>query len=244
MKNILGLAVAVSSMFSATVVMAESANVSYNVGVVNEYAYRGISQSDNKPALSGGLDYTHPAGIYLGTWASTITWLKDTSVYSSSRIEIDVYGGYAATLGNGIGFDVGLLRYQYPGTRSPGAVSPNSTEVYAALNYKQFGVKYSQSVANLFGFADSKGSGYLDLYANVDIASGVKINLHYGKQTVTGNASADYADFKIGMTKDFGFASGALAYVKTSGNATDGAKGTSVEDWYKGRVLASVTKAF
>eukprot|EP01031_Cornospumella_fuschlensis_P016307 gene16307-19921_t len=31
--------------------------LSFNVGAVSEYRYRGISQSRLKPALQGGLDY-------------------------------------------------------------------------------------------------------------------------------------------------------------------------------------------
>jgi len=180
----------------------------------------------------------------LGAWASTISWLEDAAVYTRSAVELDLYGGYKTELAKETTLDVGVLRYQYPGTLAAGATSPNTTEVYAALNYKTYGVKYSRSVSNLFGFADSKGSGYLDVYANVDVAAGTQLNLHYGRQTVANLSGADYVDYKIGVTKDFGFASGSLAYLKTSGNATDAAKGTAFEDWYKGRVVASISKTF
>ncbi|MBV8034499.1 MAG: hypothetical protein JOY88_05450, partial [Pelomonas sp.] len=46
--------------------------LSFNVGVVSEYRYRGISQTRLKPALQGGIDYADPSGFYIGSWASTI----------------------------------------------------------------------------------------------------------------------------------------------------------------------------
>ncbi|MDO8455890.1 MAG: TorF family putative porin, partial [Burkholderiaceae bacterium] len=52
-------------------------SLSYNVGVVTDYRYRGISQSRLKPAVQGGIDFSHTSGLYVGTWASSIQWVKD-----------------------------------------------------------------------------------------------------------------------------------------------------------------------
>src|SRR4051812_44508232 len=54
--------------------------LSYNIGAVTEYRYRGISQSAREPALQGGIDFAHKSGWYVGTWASTIKWIKDSSI--------------------------------------------------------------------------------------------------------------------------------------------------------------------
>ena len=48
--------------------------LSFNVGAVTDYRYRGISQSRLDPALQGGADFAHKSGFYVGTWASTIKW--------------------------------------------------------------------------------------------------------------------------------------------------------------------------
>lgn len=248
-KTILAAAVlsalgAASNAVAQTAAPASAHTVAYNVGLASEYSYRGISQSDNKPALSAGADYSHASGFYLGTWASTITWLEDTAAYDKSKVELDLYGGFKKEVAKDTTVDLGVLKYVYPGDKVAGVVHPNTTELYAALNYKTYGIKYSHSVTNLFGLADSKNSQYLDLYANIDIAEGTQLNLHYGKQNVKNSSVSDYADYKIGVTKDFGFASGSLAYVKTTGDATDAAKGTALEDWFDGRVIASITKTF
>ena len=220
--------------------------IGYNVGLASEYAYRGISQSDNKPAVSAGVDYSHASGVYLGAWASSISWLEDAGVYSKSKVELDVYGGFKKELMTDLLLDIGALRYQYPGTKFAGMLTANTTELYGAVNYKFASLKYSQSTTNLFGVADSKGSSYLELNANVDLVEGLQLNLHAGKQkvkNVTGNAF-DYTDYKVGVSKDFGIVAASLAYIKTSGNATDAAKGTVYEDWYKGRAVLTVSKTF
>ena len=246
------LAVALLSAFGASSAAfaadapASPHTVSFNVGLASEYSYRGISQSDNDPALSAGADYSHASGLYLGTWVSSISWLEDAGVYTDSKVEWDIYGGYKFEVAKDLVIDLGVLRYEYPGDKVDGAVSPNTTELYGALNYKFASLKYSQSTTNLFGFADSKKSGYLELNANLDVAEGLQLNLHVGKQTVknVANDAADYTDYKVGLTKDFGFVAASLAYVGTSGNAKDAAEGTVFEDWYKGRGVLTVSKTF
>src|SRR6476620_2710499 len=81
----LKLVVLLSSLAASGVVMAQATapkapepdyTLAYNVGAVTDYRYRGISQSRERPALQGGIDFTHKSGFYLGTWASTIQWIK------------------------------------------------------------------------------------------------------------------------------------------------------------------------
>jgi uncharacterized protein (TIGR02001 family) len=174
-------------------------SVSFNVGATSDYRYRGISQSRRKPAVSAGVDYSHASGLYVGTWLSSIKWIKDAG--GDSSLEWDVYGGYKGTAGP-LGYDVGVLRYQYPNNSL--AVSANTTELYGALSYSVFTAKYSHSVTNLFGFDDSKHSGYLDLSANLDLGNGWSVVPHVGRQWVRHNSDFSYTDYAITVNKDFG----------------------------------------
>ena len=81
-----------------------------NVGLVSDYAYRGWSQTDERPALQGGFDYAHDSGLYAGVWGSNVSWLSDANTDVSNSLELDLYGGYKGTVG-AIGYDVGLLQY-------------------------------------------------------------------------------------------------------------------------------------
>jgi uncharacterized protein (TIGR02001 family) len=184
--------------------------VSFNAAVTSDYRYRGYSQSRLKPALQGGADYTHnPSGFYVGTWASTIKWVKD--VGGDSDIEWDIYAGKRGELAPGVTYDVGGLGYVYPSNDlKPDA---NTFEVYGQVGYGPAYFKYSHSTTNLFGTADSKNSGYFDLGANIEVGAGLVLNLHAGRQRVAHNSFYSYNDYKVGVTKDLGFASVALAVI-------------------------------
>jgi uncharacterized protein (TIGR02001 family) len=191
--------------------------LSYNAALVSDYRYRGISQSRLDPALQGGADYTHtPTGLYAGTWLSTIKWTSDLG--GDGHVEMDLYGGKRGDLGNGLSYDAGGLYYFYP----QNGLGPNANtfELYGQLGYGPAYVKYSHSTTNLFGTPDSKHSGYLDIGANVDTGwMGTTLVLHAGRQQVQHNDGLSYTDYKIGVTRDFGVAVGALAWIKTTTEA-------------------------
>ena len=174
-------------------------SLGFNLGLASDYRYRGISQSRLRPAVSAGADYSHASGLYAGVWLSSIRWIRDGG--GDAEAELDLYAGYKGSAGP-IGYDVGLLRYQYPRARL--AVSPDTTELYGALTYGVFTAKYSHAVTNLFGFADSKGSGYLDLSANVELGDGWSLVPHVGRQWVRRNSASSYTDYAITLNKDFG----------------------------------------
>ncbi|GAB3442078.1 TorF family putative porin [Massilia solisilvae] len=213
--------------------------VSYNAAVVSDYRYRGISQSRLDPALQGGADYTHtPTGLYAGTWLSTIHWTGDLG--GSGSVEWDLYGGKRGELGGGVSYDVGGLYYFYPNN----GLHPNANtfELYGQLGYGPGYLKYSRSLTNLFGTADSKQSGYWDLGANIDTGwQAVTLQLHVGRQQVHNNDALSYTDYKVGLARDFGWATVGLAWVKTNTSAYVAPDGRSLG---RSGVVASLTKTF
>jgi uncharacterized protein (TIGR02001 family) len=212
--------------------------VSYNAALTSDYRYRGLSQSRLDPALQGGADYVHnPTGFYAGTWLSTIKWTKDLG--GDGNIEWDIYGGKRGNLSADVTYDVGGLYYFYPNN----GLGPNANtfELYGQLGYGPAYVKYSHSLTNLFGTADSKGSGYLDVGANVDAGNGFTVNLHIGRQEVRHNDAFSYTDYKVGVTKDLGVCSVSLAYIKAN---TSGYLSPSGENLGKSAALLSVSKTF
>jgi uncharacterized protein (TIGR02001 family) len=192
--------------------------LSYNIGVVTDYRYRAISQSRLKPALQGGADYAFESGAYVGTWASTISWIKDAGKIAgvdtgSVPLEIDLYGGYKGEITKGVAYDVGGLYYLYAGNKYdkiPGASKADTFEVYGAVTYGIFTAKLSYSLTNLFGTgggsgADkSTGSTYLDLSANYDAGDGWTITPHVGRQQITHYNVYSYTDYGLTVAKDMG----------------------------------------
>ncbi|HEX2530680.1 MAG TPA: TorF family putative porin [Burkholderiaceae bacterium] len=243
MKNAISAAVLAVAL-AGGVAQAEDVkpvhDLSFNVAAVSDYRYRGISQTRLEPALQGGADYTHnPTGFYAGTWLSTIKWVEDAS--GSGEVEWDLYGGKRGEIGQDIAYDVGVLSYVYPSNGLH--PSANTTELYGQLGYGSAYIKYSHAVTDLFGFADSKNSGYLDIGANVELTAGLVLNLHVGRQTVKNNSAFSYTDWKAGLTRDFGVLTGSIVAVGTS---TDHYMGPApgAKNLGKTALVLSVSKTF
>jgi len=113
----------------------EASPITANVTVVNDYRYRGMTQSNYKPAIQGGFDYAHESGFYIGNWNSSISWISDgypkgttnstgqnltPNTGPSAPIEMDFYAGFKKELiGEGFASDLGLLQYYYPMANAP-----------------------------------------------------------------------------------------------------------------------------
>jgi len=211
-NTILGLAAALAvSALPAVAHAEESSPLSFNIGAVSDYRFRGISQTRFDPALQGGVDYALPGGFYIGAWGSTIRWIKDAGKIAgidtgSAPVEIDLYGGYKGEIQKDFTYDVGLLQYYYPSNHLsdiPNVYNPNTLEVYGALTYGPATVKYSHSITRLFGTQSSKGSGYLEVAATFDVGYGVSLTPHIGYQKVRHNSDFSYTDYSLTAAKDW-----------------------------------------
>ncbi len=242
---------AMTAMFAGHSAHAEQANsdhdVSFNAAVTSDYRFRGISQTRLQPALQGGADYiNNPSGFYAGAWLSSVKWIKDGG--GNGSVEVDVYGGKRGEITKDVAYDIGVLTYVYPSNNlNPSA---NTTELYAQLGLGPAYIKYSHSITNLFGFSDSKGSGYLDAGLNLEMGEGYILNLHAGHQTIEGsngvvdNSRYTYTDWKVGLTKDFGIATGAIAVIGTNADRTAYASPVNAKFMGKTALVLTVSKSF
>ena len=254
-KPLVALAVIFVTAALPSISQAQSDPASFNASLVSDYRYRGISQTRLAPALQGGADYAPPAGWYVGTWASTIKWIKDAG--GDANVEIDIYGGYKGEIAKDVGYDVGLLQYVYPGARTAtwdaSYKNPNTTELYAAVTFGPATAKVSYALTNLFGNFDfsndkkSSGSYYLDLSASFEVGGGVTLAPHIGYQEVKNIAKASYTDLALTASKDF---SGFLLSIGIVGTDADetfyvpGAQANSTQFLGKTAVVASVKYTF
>lgn len=230
---------------------ASSFTPSSNVSIVSNYLYRGISQTGANPALQGGFDLAHASGAYVGVWGSSISWLSDAGVASNAGTEFDTYLGYKGTAGD-VGYDVGYLRYNYPGTYGAGVVKADTDEIYAALTYSIVTAKVSYSLGDTFGVAKAQGTTYAELNASYALGeSGYTLGAHYGMQAFKGETAdaakaagndLTYSDYKVSVTKDFsGYVLG-LAYSGT--NADESAYTVLDKNLGKNAAVLSLSRAF
>ena len=225
---VLGALAAPLFVFAADAAPASDFTAAYNVGLFSQYIFRGLTQTNNKPALQGGFDVNHKSGLYIGGWASNVSWLRDNAneavgpVYQSGgSLEIDLYGGFKTDV-KGVGIDIGALQYYYPGALNKAVYDKaNTTELYGALSYGWLQAKVSSVVSKdawAFGKKynagtngdDERGTYYAELNANIPLAdTGITALIHVGRQefnqakSLPTNPEASYTDWKLGLTKGF-----------------------------------------
>ena len=229
-KLVLALLATSSAAFAQTAPAAAAPEVTYNVGVVSQYRYRGLAQTKGDPALQGGVDYANANGFYAGAWGSTIKWIKDakpdTGVSAAKgAVELDMYAGYKFEAA-GLGYDVGYLRYEYIGNTykdaSTANVNANTDEAYGAVTYGPATLKYSYAFSDLFGYMNSRGSEYWDLSATFDLGNGYSLVPHVGRQTVKNASGVSYNDIALTLNKDLGNGlTASVAAISTNGNSTN-----------------------
>lgn len=198
---------------------AESAHsFSGNVALTTDYMYRGITQSNEGPAIQGGFDYSHASGFYAGIWASSLEFNPDTADNAAS-IEVDFYGGIAGEFANGISWDVGGLYYLYPDTNEDNSADYNFFELYGSLGYS-----FTETVSTGIYLAyspDFYGEDDTGIYVagSLDLAlpQGFGASFMIGHQDVSGDQTSgpdgfDYTHWSIGVSKEVGIFGFDLTY--------------------------------
>jgi len=222
---------------------AAQAQVSGNVGVTTDYRFRGISQTQNSQALQGGVDYAHKSGFYVGNWNSSVSNLL---YVDSIGLESDLYAGYKKEIFKGVTVDVGSYNYFYSQAANRFASNSNTHEVYAAVGYGPIVAKYSQSLGDSFGVANSKSSKYVQADLKFPIAAKLTADAHVGHTMVANHSTTDYTDYKVGATYNLaGFAIGTHYFTnKGLTTAVKTANTVNGEQLYKSALVFSVAKSF
>lgn len=211
---------------------------STNIGFVSEYSWRGLSQSNEGPAVQGGIDWTHDSGFYAGVWGSNVNFNDG----DEAHVETDIYAGYSGEV-NGFTYDIGALYYAYPGADSD--LDYNFFEGALAVGY-DFDVAAVSASVNYSPdfFADSGDATYVAGYVDVPLPFmpfDTKVSGSVGHQWIDENDTYgvdDYTDWGIGLSSNIeGFDIG-VKYIDTSLDETEDCADGCAE-----RVIVSLTKA-
>jgi uncharacterized protein (TIGR02001 family) len=165
--------------------------------LISDYRFRGLTQTDEKPAIQGTINLNHQSGFYVGAWASSIDGGNDGSTPALTGYggaEIDLYGGYTKTFASGVGVDVGLLYYLYPDGRK--GLNTDFFEPYASLSYTVGPVATKVGVAYAWGGQkglDFTGGKDDNLYAYLDASAGVPTT------PITLKAHVGYSNGSLGL---------------------------------------------
>ena len=237
-------------LFLALMMMAgisvAQAQVTGNLGLTSDYRFRGVSQTQNAPAVQGGIDYAHSSGLYVGNWNSSVS----SQMYTNgSGVESDLYAGFKKDIYKGLTLDVGSYNYFYPRATNNTSTNFDTNELFAGLGYGPVSVKYSQSLSNYFGTANSKNSQYYqaDLAQPLTyISKNLSLLAHVGRTEVNNNSNLNYTDYNVGLGYNLQGWELAAKYYTNSGTTSTFQTANTIngQRLYKDAAVVSVSKSF
>lgn len=172
-----------------------------NVSAQNNYIWRGLTQSENEAAISGGIDYSDDSGFYVGTWISNVSYAPSDDF----SYEHDVYAGFSGEAGQ-FSYDVGYLYYNYDDE-----AEFDFGEVYGSISVQGFtlgvnvlaNTEADEAPGQDFGFGQA-------IYAYADygfeVGDGVEVGLHVGYHDgdfseAFNGVPGGYWDFNVSLAK-------------------------------------------
>lgn len=179
------------------------------VALTTDYVKRGVTQSDEQPALQLGAEMNFRNGFFLGAWASTIDIENGPS--RQRDLEIDYYFGYAFDATDSWRLTASAIAYNYPG--QTGNVNYDYEELLLEGNFKDrvwLGFAYSPDLYN---------SGYsatnIELYTEWPIGGIWAIGGGLGQYDASNLTGSDYHYWQMGVTASLRWANVDLRYHDT-----------------------------
>jgi uncharacterized protein (TIGR02001 family) len=219
-KKLLTAAVTTALMagFGSTQAVAgDEFEISGNVALTSDYRFRGISQSNEDPAIQGGFDVGFEPGFYLGTWGSSIDFdVNDNSTGSYGNLELDYYGGWRGPIGDSdFGVDVGYAYYDYPSDTTDPVGDYQEFYVKGSWTTLVFGVFYSDDY-----YAETGESWYFSGDYSLGLIDSLTLGLHAGYTDLDevgflSNDKQDYTDYAVSLTYNWATVDFSIAYVGT-----------------------------
>ncbi len=172
MKKLMGAAMLAGATI-AGVGAANAGEVSGNISLTSDYIFRGVSLSDNGPAIQGGFDMAGDM-FYAGIWGSSL----------SSGMELDLYAGFTPTTGP-VEWDIGAIGYFYPGADDDGAEFDYYELMAAATTALSEQVSVGASVYwSPENYGDTGDALYLEINGGFAVSDTVSFSAAYGNQSI------------------------------------------------------------
>jgi uncharacterized protein (TIGR02001 family) len=177
----------------------------FNFAATTDYRFRGISQSDNDPALQGSVEYADPSGFFASAWASTI----DFSPFGDpdASVEVDLTAGYRHDFSAETQGTIKVVYYWYPDSDPPPFTDDaDYVEIIAGLTH-DFGelkvsgeLAYSPDYSGGTGnaFAITGGAAYPIVPTWWVFNKGLEASAHLGHQSI--DDAQDYAFWDLGLS--------------------------------------------
>jgi len=168
---------------------ARAQDVSWNAAVTSDYVFRGVSQTQENPAVSAGVDLTKGA-VYAGAWASNVDFGDDADA------EVDLYGGWRPEVA-GWALDLGGVAYLYTG--QPDGADYDYVELKAAASRAMGPVTVGGAAywsPDFFGASEDEAT-YVEANAAFAPADRWTVSGAVGRQWVS--SDLDYTTWNAGV---------------------------------------------
>ncbi len=211
MKKIYSLITIILFSCSANAYADFSGSLTY----ASDYIWRGVSQTQNKPAIQGNLTYDiFDSGFYLNLFGSNVDFGED----SSALYEFDYAAGYSHDFNQDWNIDLGITDYTYPN-----ASENNYAEGYFNLGYKFLTANFTYSDNT---FNTGTDGYYYGLTAKHELFENNKYQ-YLQKLYLTGHAGyfqknedvdgGCYSDYLISLSKEIAKLNLELGWTDTHG---------------------------
>lgn len=209
------------------------------VGLFSDYRTRGISQTQNDPAIQGSATLLHGSGLYAGVWSSNV----DFGFGSRTRQELDYYAGYYWQISDDVALDLSYIDYVYPRQSDF-----NYDEYHAELSaYGAFlGGNYSDDLAGDQSYLYS----YLGYRADLPLELGLEVR--YGKVdykdpvffATRGASRSSYHEWEAKLSRTLLGLDWSLSYIDTDLSAAECASYLGFDDLCSATLVAGIAKPF
>lgn len=237
----LGLAALVLTPWAGAqaITLNDDFSLQVDAAALSDYRSRGISQTQNDPALQGAVTLLHSSGLYLGAWSSNV----DFGYGSSTRQELDYYAGYYWQISDDIALDLAYYDYTYPRQ--------------AGLNYSEYFAELSAYGAKLGAYySDDIGGDQSMLYSYVGYATtlpaDVALEVRYGNADYkdpiwianSGSSRNAYREWEVKASKELFAVTWSLSYIDTDLSQAECNNYMGFDDVCSATVVAGVSKSF
>jgi uncharacterized protein (TIGR02001 family) len=227
---------------------------SAGAALTTDYSYRGISQTQRQIAFQPFITYETPTvsekvplSAYVGAWGSNVSFPG-----TGASLELDVIAGFRAkALDDKLTFDLGYIRYNYPGAN--GLLQLDFNEFGLVVGYDFGPVAISGAVRYSPNFMANSGIAWYKWAQAVVPLPFIKINENVsfklfgtiGNQYVErfanyGIPNDNYWDWQLGATATVWGVDLTLAYTDTNIDYNGCLSTYNCE----GRVIFSISKTF
>ncbi len=177
---------------------AIAADVTGYATLTSDYVFRGVSYSDENPAVQIGADVGFESGFYFGAWASTIDISNGPG--RQRDLELDYYLGYTRSISEEWTLGGSVIAYTFPGTS--GIVDYDYVEYMLSANFNDsLWVELTYSPDLFSSGRATRGAaltGTRALAAKLDISGSVG---YYDVSDLTGSG---YTYWDLGITRTVG----------------------------------------